>query len=32
MDLNNLNANLILDSEGQVEDYFNASNPFQKMN
>lgn len=32
MEANNLNANLILDSEGQVEDYFNASNPFHKMN
>ena len=32
MDMNNINSNLLLDSEGQVEDYFNASNPFQKMN
>jgi len=32
MDLNNINANLLLDSEGQVEDYFNGSNPFHKIN
>ena len=32
MDLNNINANLLLDSEGQVEDYFNGYNPFHKMN